>query len=110
MENFVVNEILRQLGGNKFLVMTGCKNLVADKNSLTMDIPKNKSKANNLKITLNGDDTYTMIFKKVTKARFDTKKMIFVEAKETIIKTFEGIYFDMLQEIFTEVTWMYTSL
>lgn len=110
MENTVANEIFRQLGGNKFVVMTGCKNFAVDKNSLSMRIPKNKSKANYLKITLNGDDTYTMVFKKITLPRFNSKTMTFTEYKESVVKTFEHIYCDQLQELFTEVTWMYTSL
>ena len=38
--------ILEQLGGQKFIAMTGCRNFVGDKNMLRMTIPKNMSKAN----------------------------------------------------------------
>ena len=50
--NIVAMEILKQLGGNKFLAMTGAKNLAYDDNSLNMKLPKNMSQANYLKITL----------------------------------------------------------
>ena len=56
----VADIILEQLGGNKFLAMTGAKNLLADGNTLRMTLPKNRSKANRLYITLDPDDTYTM--------------------------------------------------
>lgn len=40
----VANEILRQLGGNKFLVMTGANHLIGDTYSLSMKLPRNMSK------------------------------------------------------------------
>lgn len=36
----VANTILEQLGGSKFLAMTGAKNLLADGNTLLMTLPK----------------------------------------------------------------------
>ena len=36
----VANEILRQLGGNKFLIMTGANHLIRDTYSLSMKLPK----------------------------------------------------------------------
>ena len=44
----VANTILNQLGGNQFLAMTGCKNLLGFENGLQMRIPKNGSKARRL--------------------------------------------------------------
>ena len=110
----VAQTILEQLGGNKFVVMTGAKNFVADGNTLRMTLPKNMSKANRLYITLDADDTYTMRFFKFTpsKLKVDHKKGIaeFTEEKTKEVKTYKGVYFDMLQELFTEVTGMYTHL
>ena len=37
----VANTILEQLGGQKFLAMTGANHLVADGNTLRMALPKN---------------------------------------------------------------------
>ena len=54
--------ILEQLGGNKFIAMTGAKNFVSDGDTLRMTLPRNGSKANRLNITLAPDDTYTMHF------------------------------------------------
>lgn len=38
----VPKRILAQLGGKRFLMMTGCKDLVGDENSLRMRLAKNK--------------------------------------------------------------------
>lgn len=106
----VANTILQQLGGNKFIVMTGSKNFLSDGNTLRMHLAKNMSKANRLEITLDPDDTYTMRFYKYTAGRLNTKTFSFTEDKITEVYTIDGIYFDMLQEIFTNVTGMYTHL
>ena len=70
----IADIILQQLGGNKFLVMTGAKNLVADGNTLRMTLPKNCSRANRLYITLDADDTYTMRFFKYTASRISLQR------------------------------------
>lgn len=102
--------ILDQLGGNKFVVMTGSKNFVADGNTLRMTLAKNASKANRLYITLGSDDLYTMHFFRFTAGRFNSKTCSFTDDKITEVKTYEGVYCDQLQELFTKVTGMYTSL
>lgn len=48
----VADIILEQLGGSKFLAMTGANHLLSDGNTLRMNLPKNASKANRLWITL----------------------------------------------------------
>ena len=106
----IANIILEQLGGNKFVVMTGAKHFKAIKNGLRMKIPKNKSKANSLDITLNYDDTYTMRFYRYVAPRLNSKTLMMSEEKLEEVKKFEGVYFDQLQELFTEVTGMYTRL
>ena len=47
----IANTILDQLGGNKFLAMTGANHLLADGNTLRMTLPKNNSRANRLYIS-----------------------------------------------------------
>lgn len=108
--NIVAMEILKQLGGNKFLAMTGAKNLTCDNNSLNMKLSKNMSKANYLKITLNSLDTYDIRFYNVTDGRMNMKTFESSPIKNKDIKVLNGVYCDQLQEIFTEVTGMYTSL
>lgn len=106
----VADIILEQLGGYRFAVMTGSKNFIADGNTLRMSLVRNSSKANRLWITLDGDDTYTMRFFKYTAPRFNTKTCTFTKEKVTEIKKISGVYCDQLQDIFTEVTGLYTRI
>lgn len=106
----IANEILRQLGGNKFIVTTGAKNFVSDGNKLRMSLPRNFSKSNRLEISLNGLDLYDMRFYRQTGGTFDSKKYEFRPIKFVEDKTYNNICCDQLQEIFTEHTGMYTHL
>jgi hypothetical protein len=106
----VADIILQQLGGNKFVVMTGSKNFLSDGNTLRMSLAKNGSKANRLEITLEADDTYTMRFYKYTAGRLNKKTFSWTEDKVEEVSTVDGVYCDMLQPIFTQVTGMYTHL
>ena len=58
----IASIILQQLGGRRFVAMTGAKCLVAIDNGLRFRIGRNGSKANMVNIVLRGDDTYTMTF------------------------------------------------
>ena len=93
-------ETLNQLGGNRFIAMTGAKDFVRDDahQSITFRIGRNAKSVNVVKITLNSMDTYDMEFLMVRGA--DT----FVRSKAT------GVYNDQLQDVFTEHTGLYTHL
>lgn len=93
----VAQTILTQLGGNRFIAMTGSKQFMAGENFLRMRLSRNKSGANMLKISLNSLDTYDLEFLKVAKNDFKT------------VKTVRGVYNDMLQDIFTSETGLYTK-
>lgn len=95
----VAQTILQQLGGNKFLAMTGAHNLGAGENYLQMKLRKSNSKAQYLIITLMPNDTYKMEFVKLNR-----------QLDRTIVKQYDDVYFDMLQKLFTEETGMYTKL
>jgi hypothetical protein len=104
-------EILSQLGGRKFLAMTGSKNLFfgqETKNSfnecayLRMDLTRNSGNVNRLQITVDANDTYTM--------RFYNFKMVGVQVKVSNERIIEGVYCNMLQDVFTSVTGLYTSM
>jgi len=97
---FDANTLLQQLGGNKFMVMTGAKNLMVDKEekSLHMRIGKNSKGINHLKITYMPDDTYTMDFGRIRKLDYK------------VVRSVKSVYAEALQDVFTEVTGMYTSL
>ncbi|AKF13659.1 putative YahA protein [Sinorhizobium phage phiN3] len=93
----VANTILAQLGGGRFKVMTGAKNFVGAADYLMFQIPTSK-KINKVKITLTPDDLYTVEFLNI-----NMKKLAV-----TTIKKFEGVFCDMLEDIFTEATGLYT--
>ena len=100
MSNLIVAEtILKTLGGNKFRMMTGAKNLAGDENSLSMRIGRNSSNSNYLEITLNSMDLYDMKFCKLTR-KFEEKS----------VTEYCDVYNDMLTDVFTEHTGMYTKL
>lgn len=98
----VAETILNQLGGNKFIVMTGSKNFLNIGNGLRMKLSRNKSKAQYLKIELTGSDLYNMTFFSAKTTDSD----IVLTTKEKI----EGVYFDQMNRIFEQVTGLYTSL
>jgi hypothetical protein len=104
----VATEILNQLGGSKFLAMTGSKNLIDCGNALSMRLTTNKIKAKYLKIEITSNDTYNMTFstsKKMLDEQFGFKVDTLV-----VLKEYKNVYADMLQNIFTEVTGLLTSL
>lgn len=88
--------ILEQLGGNKFIAMTGAKNFMHenDGNTLIMDLPVNKSLARKLRITLNANDLYDVVFFYIKGASLGIAK----------VAEYPDVYDDMLRDIFTEVT------
>lgn len=111
MAKDIARTIYEQLGGNRFMVMTGCKNFVGDENSLRMSIPRNHSKANRLTVTYDYEtDTYQMRFWKFTPFRFNTKTGAMYPEKFTDLKVLDGAYCDMLQSVFTDYTQLYTRL
>ena len=95
----IANTIYRQLGGNRFRVMTGAKNLTSHEFALSMKIGRNKTNANFMIVELNSMDLYDITFAKVTRMG---------EMKS--VKTYDNVYNDMLVEIFESHTGMYTSL
>lgn len=106
----VAGGILTQLGGKKFLLMTGCKDLLGDEKSLRMRLAKNKSRANYLEITLGGDDLYTMRFFYYREARYKVLPELKKVQEIPEVKRVEGVYCDMLCPIFTEVTGLETRM
>ena len=94
-------EILNQLGGNRFIAMTGAKQFVSlEKGGLIFKLPSNfaASGINLVKIELDPSDTYNVYFYKSRG----------VSLKE--VKTMTMIYCDQLQEVFTDVTGLNTYL
>ena len=91
-------EILNQLGGRRFIIMTGTKQLIDMGDGLKIKLTRNKLGAQFLYIQLLADDTYLMTFAKIVK--FDW----------VVIEQIPGVYCDQLQTIFTKKTGLYTHL
>lgn len=97
----VANTILEQLGGARFRLMTGANTFVSSEKSLQMKLPRStQNGATHLKITLNGADLYDMAW-----MRWNSQTL-----EMAVIETDEGIYDEMLQDVFTTRTGLFTSL
>ncbi len=96
----IAKTILEQIGGNKFIAMTGAKNLLAHEAGLSFKLPSRfaKNGINYVKITLDPRDTYIMYFGKIVKYTI------------TDIATYTDVYFDGLQSMFTRETGLDTHL
>ena len=99
----IAANIVQQLGGNKFIMMTGAGDLFAlpetDNHSGGFVCKfKGSKRANYITIKLNALDLYDVEFKKIWGMKIKD------------VSTHTGIYCDMLQSLFTEETGLYTSL
>ena len=101
--DMIAKTILQQIGGKRFSTMTGSHDFIDMGNGLRMSLARNKTSANRLDIIYDaGADLYNMRFYRRT---FSKKTF---ESKEKDIAVHEGIYCDMLEEMFTMVTGLYT--
>ena len=91
----VAQTILNQLGGNKFLMMTGANSLSHSDKSLAFKLPRAANTIKYVRITLSSMDTYDVVY----------MNRAFKE-----IQVSECIYCDQLQNDFTSFTKLYTSL
>lgn len=105
----IANTILAQLGGNKFLAMTGSHQLTysSKERYLQMKLRRNASGAQYLKITLEPNDVYTMEFFKVKTKR---ESGFVVDYERVEVKKIEYVYEDGLQPLFTSITELRTHL
>lgn len=94
----VAQTILQQLGGNRFIMMTGAKNLLSSTTGLTFKIMRNAKGVTHVKITLTPLDLYKVEFLKI---RGTTISMV---------SEFDDIYCDQLVELFEKETGLYTHL
>jgi hypothetical protein len=103
IRNEVIDVMIKQLGGNKFFLMTGSKpqykDISTDSPLIALKLTKNNSKSNYLTVQyIRSTDLYTMEFIKMTKT------------ERKIVSTYENIYSDQLTEIFESETGLRTSL
>ena len=93
----IADEILRQLGGRRFLVMTGARNLLAFDTldaerkwpGLQVQFPHGNAKV--MRIALAPDDTYVIQF--MTRAGRITKEMddIYSEVLQRVVSDYTGL-------------------
>lgn len=96
----VANTIRQQLGGQRFVAMTGARDLVDIGNGLAFRLPRGLAKAgiNSVVVRLDPSDTYTVMF----------NKRRGVDLKHVAAHTF--VYADQLQALFTAETGLDTHL
>lgn len=94
----IAETILHQLGGRRFIAMTGAKEFCKTDNSMMFRIPKAKDGINYVKIELNGRDLYDVSFVRIRGMNFEEVSKV------------EDIYCDMLVETFEQNTHLYTKL
>lgn len=96
----VAQTIFDQLGGGRFLAMTGAKNMVYSADSLMFSLPARfaKNKINKVRITLDASDTYTV-------------ECFYIKGADvTTIASSAYIYGDRLRDAFTRMTGLDASL
>lgn len=98
MTNQIAPTILAQLGGGRFLAMTGAKGLLGLPNGLAFQIGRNATRANRVRVTLDASDTYT-----ITTSRY-------AKLNVTPVAKLEGVYAEDLQRAFTDLTGLDTHL
>jgi hypothetical protein len=94
--------ILRQLGGGRFMAMTGASAVLGNSEGteLQFSIPRSRG-INKVRIVLDrSDDTYDVAFYSIGKRGLSVREV----AKQT------GVYAEDLQRVFTTATGLDTSL
>jgi len=96
----VANVILEQLGGRRFIAMTGARNILGDATSLQLKIGRGaRDGITNLRVELDlGSDTYTVTFYRIR------------GTKVAEVADFSMVHGDQLRSIFTSTTGFDTSL
>ena len=94
----IAQTILEQLGGKRFIGMTGAKNFGDTGNGLAFQVPAKltKNKINAVKIELHPSDTYIVKFMRIGSSSLK------------VISTFEMIYCDQLEDLFERETGLLT--
>lgn len=91
----IAKTILSQLGGNRFCVFTGVKQLVDIGRGLGVKFARSNG-INGMKVMLNGNDLYDIEFTYTH------------GVKHRVVKAYSDIYCDQLVELFEENTGLYT--
>jgi hypothetical protein len=99
MDLTVAKTILEQLGGRRFMVMTGARHLTGTENSLMFSLPyRNGETPNKVVIELTPMDVYTVTFSNVR------------AGKVRVLDTLTDVYADMLRDVIRSHTGLALSL
>ena len=90
----VARSILDQLGGARFVAMTGARDFVGSADSLTFKIGVNPKRVSQVRVTLTSADLYSVTFFRIGKAP----------------QIESDVYSNMLEAVFSERTGLYTQL
>lgn len=98
----IAQTILAQLGGNRFIAMTGAKDFVGGDNALRFRLPARFAKdgITHVAVTLDGSDTYT-----VKAMKWQARKLEMATVSEV-----SDVYADSLPRVFTSMTGLDTRL
>lgn len=111
---YIAETIIDQLGGNKFIAMTGSKDFQWDEKTLTLSfslssLAQKKAKGNTIQIQYdNIRDSYNVRLIKQLKPTL--KRILDKVNLWQVLKTDDDVYFDALQDIFWRWTGLYTHL
>lgn len=95
----IAREILNQLGGQRFIAMTGARNFLALESGLQFKLPKfDGLRINTVRIVLTPADTYTVEFGRVYGMKY------------TILSSHDDVYCDGLRELVESETGLALSL
>jgi len=91
-------EVINQLGGGRFIAMTGAKDFFIGPKGVVFKIGRNAKNVNYVRINLNSMDTYDIEFLQVRKF------------KEKVKSKANGVYAEDLRNAFEQHTGLRTSL
>lgn len=94
----IAKTILEQLGGSRFVIMTGAKNFVSGGKDLSFKIGRNDKGVTHVRIVLNSKDLYDVEYLKVR------------GIKREVLSEENDLFFDNLQSSFTRNTGLDTHL
>jgi len=86
--------ILAQLGGERFVMMTGATSFIGSADSLAFKLGSNPKRVTHVRVTLTPDGLYDMTFFRTGKGP----------------QSHDGVHHEMLQEVFGANTGLYTTL
>ena len=97
MDKRQAGELNKQLGGSRFIAMTGAKDFVVGPKGATFKIGRNAKSISHVRFDLE-NDLYNVEFIRVR------------GTKITVVKYFKHVYFDQLRDLFERETGLRTSL